>query len=374
MKRRYWVFATLAAAAAIAAVVVGAATKAGASTKSQKLTKVTLQLKWVTQAQFAGYYAAKAKGYYKAQGLDVRIKPGGPSIIPEQVVAGGQAEFGIDWLSSLMTSRDQGVNLVNIAQVFGKSGLTLITWKDTGINTVAKMKGKKVANWLGGNEFEVFAALAKFGMDPLHNKGVTIVAEPFSMDFFLKRQADAASAMTYNELAQVLEAKNPKTGKLYQLKDLNVIPMQKVGTSMLEDGIFVRGDWIKSKSHQALSKKFVAASLKGWIWCRDHLRDCVKIVLANGPALPKGHQTWQMNEINALAWPSKLGIGLMDPASYARSARIVKTYGKLKKLPGHEGYRTDIAKGAQAILKKQHIDIYGKNWKKAIVKVTAGGK
>jgi NitT/TauT family transport system substrate-binding protein len=374
MKRRYWVFATLAAAAAIAAVVVGAATKAGASTKSQKLTKVTLQLKWVTQAQFAGYYAAKAKGYYKAQGLDVRIKPGGPSIIPEQVVAGGQAEFGIDWLSSLMTSRDQGVNLVNIAQVFGKSGLTLITWKDTGINTVAKMKGKKVANWLGGNEFEVFAALAKFGMDPLHNKGVTIVAEPFSMDFFLKRQADAASAMTYNELAQVLEAKNPKTGKLYQLKDLNVIPMQKVGTSMLEDGIFVRGDWIKSKSHQALSKKFVAASLKGWIWCRDHLRDCVKIVLANGPALPKGHQTWQMNEINALTWPSKLGIGLMDPASYARSARIVKTYGKLKKLPGHEAYRTDIAKGAQAILKKQHIDIYGKSWKKATVKVTAGGK
>jgi len=374
MKRRYWVFATLAAAAAIAAVVVGAATKAGASTKSQKLTKVTLQLKWVTQAQFAGYYAAKAKGYYKAQGLDVRIKPGGPSIIPEQVVAGGQAEFGIDWLSSLMTSRDQGVNLVNIAQVFGKSGLTLITWKDTGINTVAKMKGKKVANWLGGNEFEVFAALAKFGMDPLHNKGVTIVAEPFSMDFFLKRQADAASATTYNELAQVLEAKNPKTGKLYQLKDLNVIPMQKVGTSMLEDGIFVRGDWIKSKSHQALSKKFVAASLKGWIWCRDHLRDCVKIVLANGPALPKGHQTWQMNEINALTWPSKLGIGLMDPASYTRSARIVKTYGKLKKLPGHEAYRTDIAKGAQAILKKQHIDIYGKNWKKATVKVTAGGK
>jgi len=374
MKRRYWVFATLAAAAAIAAVVVGAATKAGASTKSQKLTKVTLQLKWVTQAQFAGYYAAKAKGYYKAQGLDVRIKPGGPSIIPEQVVAGGQAEFGIDWLSSLMTSRDQGVNLVNIAQVFGKSGLTLITWKDTGIDTVAKMKGKKVANWLGGNEFEVFAALAKFGMDPLHNKGVTIVAEPFSMDFFLKRQADAASAMTYNELAQVLETKNPKTGKLYQLSDLNVLKMEDHGTSMLEDGIFVRGDWIKSKSHQALSKKFVAASLKGWIWCRDHLRDCVKIVLANGPALPKGHQTWQMNEINALTWPSKLGIGLMDPASYTRSARIVKTYGKLKKLPGHEAYRTDIAKGAQAILKKQHIDIYGKNWKKATVKVTAGGK
>ena len=373
MKRRYWVVASLVAMAAIASVVVGAATNAGASRKSHKLTKVTLQLKWVTQAQFAGYYAAKAKGYYKAQGLDVTIKPGGPNIIPEQVVAGGQAEFGLDWLSSLMTSRDQGVNIVNIAQVFNKSGLTLITWKSSGINSVAKMKNKKVANWLGGNEFEVFAALAKFGMDPVHNKGVTIVKEPFSMDFFIKHQADAASAMTYNELAQVLEQKNPKTGKLYTLKDLNVIPMQKVGTSMLEDGIFVRGDWIKSKSNQALSKKFVAASLKGWIYCRTHWKACVNIVLKNGPALPRGHQTWQMNEINALIWPNKLGIGIMDPTSYARSARIVKTYGNLKKLPGHEAYRTDIARGAIKILKKQHLDVYGLGWKKAKVKVTPGG-
>ena len=373
MKRRYWVFATLAAAAAIAGVVVGAATKAGASTKSQKLTKVTLQLKWVTQAQFAGYYAAKAKGYYKAQGLDVRIKPGGPSIIPEQVVAGGQAEFGIDWLSSLMTSRDQGVNLVNIAQVFGKSGLTLITWKDTGINTVAKMKGKKVANWLGGNEFEVFAALAKFGMDPLHNKGVTIVAEPFSMDFFLKRQADAASAMTYNELAQVLEAKNPKTGKLYQLKDLNVIPMQKVGTSMLEDGIFVRGDWIKNKANQATAVKFLTASLKGWAYCRDHFRECVQIVVNAGTALPKGHQTWQMNEVNALIWPNKLGVGIMDPAQFKNTANIALRFKVIKKKASTAAYRTDLAKKAVAALKKQGVDVTGKSWKKSVVTLKAGG-
>jgi len=374
MKGRYWVVASLALMAALAAVVVGAATSAGASTKAHKLTKVTLQLKWVTQAQFAGYYAAKAKGYYKAQGMDVTIKPGGPSIIPEQVVAGGQAQFGIDWLSSLMTSRDQGVDIVNIAQVFNKSGLTLISWKNTGLDRVSKLRNKKVANWLGGNEFEVFAALAKFGMDPLHNKGVKIVKEPFSMDFFLKRQVDAASAMTYNELAQVLEAKNPKTGKLYTLKNLNVIPMQKVGTSMLEDGIFTQGSWIKDKSHQALAKKFVAASLKGWIYCRDHQSACVKMVLANGPALPRGHQRWMMNEINALIWPAKLGVGVMDPTAYARSAKIVKTYGKLKKLPGHEAYRTDIAKAAQAILKKQNLDITGKNWHKANVKVTPGGK
>src|SRR5919199_3509433 len=267
--RRYWVggIGALAVAAAVWAAV-GTAGAAPAKTQAKKLTKVTLQLKWVAQAQFAGYYAAKAKGYYKQMGLDVTIKPGGPDIIPETVVAGGQAQFGLDWLPSLMSSRDKGVNLVNIAQVFTRSGLTLISWKDTGLNSVAKMKGKTVANWLGGNEYEVYAALVKNGMDPVHQKGVKIFQQPFDMNFFIKRQVEAASAMTYNELAQVLEAKNPKTGKLFTLKDLNVIPMQKIGTGMLEDGIFVRGDWIKSKKNQGIAKKFLAASFKGWIYCR----------------------------------------------------------------------------------------------------------
>jgi NitT/TauT family transport system substrate-binding protein len=372
MSRKRWVLVGL------TIVMAGAlSTTAGGSTRtaeSTKLTKITLQLKWVTQAQFAGYYAAKAKGYYKAAGLDVTIKPGGPQIIPEQVVAGGQAQFGIDWLSSLMLSRAQGVDLVSIGQVFNRSGLTLLTWKDTGLNTVAKLKGKKVANWLGGNEFEVFAALARLGMDPAHNKGVTIVQEPFTMDFFMKRQADAASAMTYNELAQVLESKNPKTGKLTTLKDLNVISMQKVGTSMLEDNVFTTGSWIKSPGNQAIAKKFLAASFKGWAYCRDNLASCVNIVLANGPALPRGHQTWQMNEINALIWPAPKGIGIMDPAAFARSAKIVKTYGKLSTVPGHEAYRTDLAAAADASLRAQGIDVNGNSWKKAAITVTPGGK
>ena len=365
-------------AAVVAGLVVWAAIgTAGASSSakgSTKLTKVTLQLKWVAQAQFAGYYAAVAKGYYKQMGLDVSLKVGGPDIIPETVVAGGQAQFGLDWLPSLMSSRDKGVNLVNIAQVFPRSGLTLITWKDTGINTVAKMKGKTVANWLGGNEYEVYAALVKNGMDPVKQQGVKIFQQPFSMDFFMKRQTDAASAMTYNELAQVLESKNPKTGKLTKLSELNVIPMQKVGTGMLEDGIFTTGSWIKSPKNQATAKKFLAASFKGWVYCRNNWRDCVNIVLKAGTALPRGHQTWMMNEINALVWPSPLGIGIMNPVDYKRTAKIAKQFAGLKKLPGHEAYRTDLAKAADAMLKKQGVDITGKGWKKAKVTVTAGGK
>jgi NitT/TauT family transport system substrate-binding protein len=371
--RRYWVGA-LAALVVAGGVLAAVGTAAPDKHGSQKLTKVTFQLKWVTQAQFAGYYAAQAKGYYKKQGLDVKIRVGGPDIIPEQAVAGGQADIGLDWLPSLMSARDQGTKLINIAQVFTRSGMTELTWKSSGINTVAKMKGKKVGNWLGGNEFELFAALSRAGMDPVHNKNVTIVKQPFDMNLFLKKQIDAASAMTYNELAQVLESKNPKTGKLYKLSDLNVIKMDKIGTGMLEDGVFTTEKWIKDKKHQDTAKKFLAASFKGWIYCRTHLKDCVRIVLSHGPTLLKGHQTWQLNEINALIWPAPKGIGLMNAKDYAFTAKTTAKYNHLKKVPGHEAYRTDLAKAAQAILKKQHIDIYGKSWKKANVKVTPGGK
>jgi NitT/TauT family transport system substrate-binding protein len=376
MKKRYVLAVLALAAAGVVAAVTTFSTSAGAAPKKQALTKVTLQLKWVTQAQFAGYYAARDLGYYKQAGLDVKILPGGPGITPEQVVAGGRAQFGIDWLSSLLTARDKGQPLVNIAQVFARSGLTLITWKDTGITTVAKMRGKKVANWLFGNEYEVFAALVKNGMDPVHKKGVTIVQQPFSMDFFIKRQADAASAMTYNELAQVLETKNPKTGKLFTLKDLNVIYMNKIGTGMLEDGVFTREDWIKNKANQATAKKFLAASFKGWIYCRTHLSQCVDMVLKSGSALGKGHQTWMMNEINALTWPSPKGVGIMNAPDFNRTALTTYKYArpKLKAVPTKAAYRTDLAQAALAQLKKQGLDASGRSYKKLNIKVTAGGK
>jgi NitT/TauT family transport system substrate-binding protein len=358
----------VAVAAALVAVSVGTA-----ATSRTHADKVTLQLKWVTQSQFAGYYAAAAKGFYKGANLDVTIKPGGPDIIPEQVVASSQAQFGLDWLPSLLSARDKGTDLVNIAQVFARSGMTQISWKDSGINTIAKMKGKKVANWLGGNEFELFAALVRAGMDPAHNKGVTIVQEPFSMDFFVKHQADTASAMTYNELAQVLETKNPATGKLFKLSDLNVIPFEKVGTGMLEDGVFVNGSWIKSAKNQDIAKRFLGASLAGWIYCRDHVSECTNIVLKNGPTLGHGHQLWQMNEINKLVWPAPKGIGIMDPAAYARTVRISKQFGVIKKTPSG-AYRTDLARAAVAGLKKQGLNVTGSSYKAIVVKVTPGGK
>ena len=273
--------------------------------------------------------------------------------------------------------RDGGKKITQIAQVFSRSGMTELTWKDSGITTIGKMRGKKVGVWCCGNEPELYAALTKNGIDPKNKDQVTIVNQPFNMDLFLSREVDAAAAMTYNELAQVLETKNPKTGKLYKLSDLNVIKMEDAkkgaGTSMLEDEVFVRDDWIKDKKNQAIAKKFLAASFKGWIYCRDHAGDCVKIVLKNGPALPGGHQKWMMNEINALIWPNKLGIGIADPKAFTRTARIAQQFKIINKAPSG-AYRVDLAKAAVAQLKAQGIDVYGKKWKKGKVNVTEGGK
>ena len=372
-----WISVGVAAVAALT-LTVGFGGAAAAPKKVQGSTNISLQLKWVPQAQFAGYYAAVKQGYYAAEGLNVTLKNGGPDIVPETVVASGQAQFGVDWLPSLLQSREAGTNLVNIAQVFARSGMTELTFKNSGINTIAKMKGKKVGNWLFGNQYELFAALTKNNIDPNKKSDVTIVQQPFTMDLFLKHQIDSASAMTYNELAQVLESTNPKTNKLYTLNDLNVIKMQTVGTGMLEDGLFTTSSWLKGSTNgianSTIAIRFVKASLRGWIYCRDHAAACVKITLGYGPTLPTGHQTWQMNEINKLIWPSDTaGIGVMDAAAFNQTASISKQFGVIKNTPSG-AYTTTYAAKAVAELKAAGVDVNGDTWKAANVKVTAGGK
>jgi len=376
MNGKHLIALGLTTVAIAAAGTLGAS--AGAGTRSagaQQLTKVTLQLKWVTQAQFAGYYAALEKGYYKAAGLDVRIKVGGPNITPEQVVVGGQADIGLDWLPNLFATREKGGKIVSVAQVFARSGMTELTWKSTGINSIAKMKSKIVGVWCCGNQPELYAALAKNGIDPNNTQDVTIFTQPFDMVAFLSHKIDAAAAMTYNELAQVLETKNPKTGKLYQLSDLNVFKMAspQVGTGMLEDNLFVRDNWLSNTANQATLVKFLKASFQGWIYCRDYQADCVNIVLKNGPTLGHGHQAWQMNQINALIWPNTSGIGLVPASAVNQTAKIAKTYGVIKSLPtGATNYT--YARKAVAQLKAAGIDVNGSSWKPANIKVTAGGK
>jgi len=329
---------------------------------------VTLQLKWVAQAQFAGYYAAQGEGFYDDECLEITINPGGPDIVPEQVVAGGQADFGINFVPSLLSAREQGTNLVNIAQVFERSAMREISWKDTGIESPADLAGKKVAVWFGGNEFELLATLAKYGIDK--DTGVELIQQPFDMNLLIERQVDAAAAMTYNELAQVLETPD-KDGNLYTLDQLNVIDFNTEGTAMLQDGVFVTEEWLADAANQDIASRFLRASFKGWMFCRDNVDKCVDYVLEQGPALPRGHQTWMMNEVNKLIWPSTAGIGQMDAALFEQTAGIAQQYGIIANPPGEGAYVTDYAAAA---LEGIDGDTMGADYQPVEVTLTAGGQ
>jgi NitT/TauT family transport system substrate-binding protein len=310
----------------------------GGGTASGAKDKVTLQLKWVAQAQFAGYYAAKEKGFYDAENLDVTIRPGGPDITPAQVVSGGQAQFGLDWLPSTLANRDKGQPLVNIAQVFQYSGMRELSWKDNNINTSADLKGKKVAVWLGGNEFELFATLAKNNIDK--DKDVTIVKQPFDMNMLLNREVDAAAAMTYNEYFQVLAAG-------HKPEELNIIDFNKEGTAMLEDGIFTTEAFLQDAKNKDIAARFLRASFKGWQFCKDNVAECVKIVLKNDASgvMKEDAQKWQMDEINKLIWPLPAcakDIGYMCEDQFKQTADIAQKYGVISKAPDDKAYTHEI--------------------------------
>jgi NitT/TauT family transport system substrate-binding protein len=332
--------------------------------------RVTLQLKWVPQAQFAGYYVARDLGYYKDQCLDVTIQPGGLDIEPEQVVAKGEAQFGIAWQPSMLAARDRGIRLRAIAQVFQYSGMRLISWKSSNIRHPADLKGKTVAIWFAGNELELMATLAKHGLDP--GKDLTLVPAALNMDLFLEHKVDASAAMTYNEMAQVLETTNPTTGRLYQISDLNIIDFNAEGTAMLEDRVIVTEDWIKSAQNQDIAIRFLRASLQGWIYCRDHFDSALKIVLKNAPTLGKSHQEWQMNEINRLIWPSPLGIGMMNSTRWQESADIALRYGLIKRPADHLAYDNQFVQKALSSLKD--VDTKGSDWKPRRVTLLGRGQ
>ncbi len=215
-------FKQMRAVAALSALILVAAacSSGGSSPSAAALTPVKFQLQWVPQAQFAGYYAALDQGYFKAEGLDVTLLPGGPDVNNLQVVASDGADLGTSWVPKTLQSREGGTDLVTIAQILQRSGTRMVSFKDSGITDPKSMGGKKIGSWLGGNEPELFAALTKAGLDP---KTESVTKQDFNMNAFVQGDIDTAQAMIYNEYAQVLETKNPKTGQLFKPEDLNVI-------------------------------------------------------------------------------------------------------------------------------------------------------
>lgn len=344
---------------------------AEAGAECAELTPVSLQLQWVTQSQFAGYYAALDQGFYAAHCLDVTILEGAVDIVPQQVVASGQAEFGIAWVPKVLASRAEGADLVNIGQVFQRSGTLEVSWADAPVPTIEDMAGKRIGTWGFGNEHELFAAMRIAGIDPNDPASVTIVQQSFDMLALLNRELDAAQAMTYNEYAQVLEAINPDTGELFQPEDLVVIDFNDVGTAMLQDHIFARGEWLAEEGNEDIATRFLAASFEGWIFCRDNFDACVNIVLDNGPTLGESHMQWQLNEINKLIWPSPAGIGVMDAAQWEQTVNVSIDGGVIPEAPSEDAYRSDLAEAALALIEG---DTTGESWEPVTVELREGGE
>jgi NitT/TauT family transport system substrate-binding protein len=280
---------------------------------AQAAEKVTLQLKWVTQAQFAGYYVAKAKGFYKDAGLDVTINPGGPDIAPPQVIAGGQADVIVDWMPSALASREKGVALVNIAQPFKKSGLMLTCRAETGIKAPTDLKGRTLGVWFYGNEYPFMSWMAKLGYKTDGSAdGVKVVKQGFNVDPLIQKQADCVSTMTYNEYWQVIDAG-------FTPEQLVVFKYEDQGVSTLEDGLYVLEANLKDPAFVAKMSKFVAASMKGWDYARANPDEAAKIVLDNDAsgAQTEKHQKRMMGEVAKLL--ETTGSGKLDSADFDRT-------------------------------------------------------
>jgi NitT/TauT family transport system substrate-binding protein len=363
--------ATVAPAASSAAPAASASAAAESPSAPAELKKIRLQLQWFPQAQFAGYFAAKEKGYYAEEGFDVEIKPGAVEIVPATVVAGGQAEFGISWVPRMLAPRESGADPVVIAQIFQRSPTLQVSFKDKNITKPEDLKGKKVGSWGYGNESELYAGLRKAGLDPDNPSDVQIVAQQFDMVAFVAGEIDAAQAMIYNEYAQVLETKNPATDQLFKPEDLNVISWEQYGTSMLQDEIFASEAWLKQAGNEDVAVKFLKASFKGWIFCRDNPAECVDIVLKSDAKLPKGHQTWQLNEVSGIIWPAPNGIGITDPAAFDRTVKVALDGKILTKPVEGKAWRNDLAE--KALSELSDLDTKGTSWQKQTVTLTEKG-
>jgi NitT/TauT family transport system substrate-binding protein len=281
--------------------------------------ELTLQLKWVTQAQFAGYYVALEEGYYDEVDLDVTILPGGPDIAPPQVIAGGGADVIIEWMPAALASREKGVPLVNIAQIFDRSGMMLTCLKESGIETPEDFPGHTLGVWFFGNEYPFLSWMSQLGIPTEGGEdGVTVLKQGFNVDPLLQKQADCISTMTYNEYWQVIDAGLTPD-------DLVVFPYEDQGVATLEDGLYVLESSLEDEAMVDRLARFLEASIRGWEYAAEHPDEAADIVLENDEtgAQTEKHQRRMMGEINKLVGSGEQGIGFLDPADYQRTVDVL---------------------------------------------------
>jgi NitT/TauT family transport system substrate-binding protein len=354
---------------------------AAESQVSYEPAAVTLQLQWLDQAQFGGYFAAVQQGYYEDVNLDVTILPGGGTIVPQEV--GSQPdgpEFTIAWVPKVLEAREAGSDLVHLAQVFQRSATLSVAWADSGIDTVEEWEGKRIGAWPFGNELEVLAtanilAGLEDGVD------FTRVEQDFDMNELIAAQdgcaasdsdcVDVAEAMIYNEWAQLLEATDPNTGELYQEDQFYVFNFNELGTAMLQDAIFARQSWLDEGNNTEVAMRFLQASFRGWMYCRDNPDDCVQYSIDRGSLWGQGHLAWMMNEINKLVWPAPDGIGALDEEVLAQTLETAIAAGILTAEPEDAAYNSAIREAAWEGLDG---DVTGEDWEAPTVEITPRGE
>jgi len=288
---------------------------------AQAQDDITLQLKWVTQAQFAGYYVALEEGFYEEEGLNVTIKPGGPDIAPPQVMAGGGADVLVEWMPAALAAREKGLPLVNIAQPFKSSGMMLTCWKDSGIEGTEDFPGKTLGVWFFGNEFPFLSWMSQAGIetDGADENGVAVLKQGFNVDPLLQRQADCISTMTYNEYWQVIDAGVTP-------EELVTFKYEDQGVATLEDGLYVLEDRLEDPAFVDAMERFVRASMKGWKWAEENPDEAAMIVLDYDEtgAQTETHQKRMMEEVAKLTAGSN---GTLDPADYERTVQSLLSGG-----------------------------------------------
>ncbi|WP_168626596.1 MULTISPECIES: ABC transporter substrate-binding protein [unclassified Cryobacterium] len=372
--------AAIGAAGLSAALILSACTGTGGETDGNgdgELTEVKLQLQWLPQGQFAGYFAAQDQGYFEDEGLSVEIIPSGGDIVPQDALANGDVDYAIAWVPKVLGSIEAGANVTNIAQIFQRSGTLQVSWADSGIDSVADFEGRKIGSWGFGNEWEIFAAMAEEGLD---SSTVEIITQDFNMNAFLSGDIDAAQAMTYNEYAQLLESVNPDTGEQYTEDDFNVISYEDTVGAMLQDAIWADTERLENdEEYQDTTVAFLKAVIKGWIFAAENPEDASAITLAAGSNWGPSHELWMVNETNKLIWPAENGIGFIDEEAFNRTVEaalsaVNETGARLiTEEPPATAWTNEYIERAHQELEGEGLDLTGEGFSPIQVTLEEGG-
>ncbi len=311
---------------------------------AQDLIPVNFQSKWFPQAQFAGYFVAQDKGFYAEEGLTVTVLDGG-NVNPTVAVASGNADFGTDWLANILTQRDQGLEVVIISQVYQTSGYRMVALQSSGIEEIADLAGRRVGVWGFGNEFAAEAVFSAAGftsnLDPtVTDPDVDAVVYAFDPSLVFPNEVDAASAMTYNELDQIV-------GLGYELDVLTILDPADIGADLLEDSIFATPATLEAAdfkgsglSGREVAERFLRASIRGWEYAIANQEEAVQIVMAHcgdtcagsgSRQSPLIHQTWQMAEAAKLVMPTPdTEVGALNRDAFERSVDLLVEVGLIE--------------------------------------------